>query len=79
MMVSDEVLEYCTARWLNLEEDEKQHWVRRVDGNKYDGYRAFMDECIAEYETKSSRRSNKNSVRETTDKLRWMGIFMGKP
>lgn len=78
-MVSEEVLEKCTSQWLELNDAEKEKWALKTGGTKMEGYRAFMDECIAENRPPTTTKRNKNGRDDSLNQMRWLGLFMGKP
>lgn len=71
--MADDLLQMCTSKWLELNDAEKDKWICKVNGDEMGGFRAFMDDCLAQ------NTQRKSQYGRTTSNLRWLGLFMGKP
>jgi hypothetical protein len=45
-MLTNKLLDDCRSRWHELNERDKDKLSFRAEGTKFDGYSAFMNDCI---------------------------------
>jgi len=78
-MLSKELLDDCKSKWLKLNNIEKYKWSLKAEGTKLNGYNAFMNDCIAIKQTEKTQNNGKKCINNSTNQMRWLGLFMGKP